>query len=307
MQSPFAAAPVTTTSAAVAYDQVLAQAGAAVPFRDAVDQRLVQSVVDGTGQLVDDPSQVGGYPTLPSTAPAADDDADGMPNSAETALGTKLNVADSNGDIDGNGYTNIEDWFNSLAPAAPTVPGPSQTSTTALKVKGKKATATVTTTGAAPVGAVTFSVGGKSVTKQVAAGKAKAKLPSVKPGHYTVSAEFVPTQPSQLATSTGTVSYTAPRIATKSRAFAKHLAGGQLKARARVAAHNGSDVSGRVKVILKRNGETIKKATVRLSSLGVAKKQFRGTSPSGKYVVVTRYLGTKKFKPSTDRFRFTLP
>ena len=124
VSSAFAAAPVTTTSAAVAYDQVLAQAGAAVPFRDAVDQRLVQSVVNGTGQLVDDPSQVGGYPTLPSTAPAADDDADGMPNSAETAHGTNPNVPDSNGDIDGNGYTNLEDWFNGLTPAGPTDPDP---------------------------------------------------------------------------------------------------------------------------------------------------------------------------------------
>jgi hypothetical protein len=66
-------------------------------------------------------------------------------------------------------------------------------------------------------------------------------------------------------------------------------------------------VSGKVKIILKRNGQTITKATVRLSSLGVAKKKFRGTSPSGKYLVIAKYLGTKKFKPSTDRFRFTLP
>ncbi|HET9996026.1 MAG TPA: hypothetical protein VFQ17_00850, partial [Nocardioides sp.] len=88
MPAPFAAAPVTTTSAATAYEQALAHAGAAVPFRDDVDRRLVQSVVDGTGQLINSPSDVGGYPTLPSTAPAPDDDGDGMPNSAEVAYGT---------------------------------------------------------------------------------------------------------------------------------------------------------------------------------------------------------------------------
>jgi pectate lyase len=300
--SPFPATPVTTTSAAAAYEQVLAHAGAAVPVRDAVDQRLVQSVVDGTGQLVDDPSQVGGYPSLPSTAPAPDNDADGMPNSVEVANGTNPSAPDSNGDVNGNGYTNIEDWFNSLAPS------PSgQTSATALALKGDKATATVTANGAAPTGTVTFSVGGKAKTKAVVSGKATAKLPSVPPGHYIVSAEFVPSQPSLLTTSTDTASYTVPRIATKSRAFASYVAPGLLKARARVAAHGGSDVSGKVKIILKRNGQTIKKATVRLSSLGVAKRKFRGTSPSGKYLVVAKYLGTRKFKPSTDRFRFTLP
>jgi len=124
MTSPFAAAPVTTTSAATAYEQALAHAGAAVPFRDDVDRRLVQSVVDGTGQLISSPSDVGGYPTLPSTAPAPDDDGDGVPNSAEVAYGTNPGAPDSTGDIDGNGYTNIEDWFNSLTPAPTSTPPP---------------------------------------------------------------------------------------------------------------------------------------------------------------------------------------
>ena len=125
--SSFAAAPVTTTSAAAAYEQALAHAGAAVPFRDDVDRRLVQSVVDGTGQLINSPSQVGEYPTLPSTAPAPDDDGDGMPNSAEIAYGTNPSAPDSTGDVDQNGYTNIEDWFNSLTPASTPAPPPAPT------------------------------------------------------------------------------------------------------------------------------------------------------------------------------------
>jgi len=124
VQTPFAAAPVTTTSAATAYQHVLAHAGAAVPHRDAVDQRLVKDVVDGTGRLIDDPGQVGGYPSLPTAAPAPDDDGDGMPNSAEVAYGTNPGSPDSSGDVDGNGYTNIEDWFNGLtAPAGSAVQG----------------------------------------------------------------------------------------------------------------------------------------------------------------------------------------
>ena len=139
-------------------------------------------------------------------------------------------------------------------------------------------------------------------------GKATAKLPSVPPGDYTVSAGFVATQPSQLTTLTGTGSYTAPRIATKSRAFANYQPARSLvKARVRVAALDGSDVSGRVPMILKRNGETIKNATVWLSSQDVAKKKFRGIPSSGQYLVVAKSLGTSRFKPSTDRVRFTLP
>ena len=142
------------------------------------------------------------------------------------------------------------------------------TTTTALALKGDTATATVTASGVAPDGTVMFSVGGKSVTMGVVSGKATAQLPSVPPGAYTVSAQFVPTQPSQLTTSTATASYVAPRIATKTKAFASYIFDrGLVKARARVAAADGSDVSGQVTFILKRNGRTIENATVLLSSM----------------------------------------
>ena len=42
-----------------------------------------------------------------------DTDRDGMPN-FETANGANPNVADHNGDVNGNGYRNIEDYVNSL-------------------------------------------------------------------------------------------------------------------------------------------------------------------------------------------------
>lgn len=126
-QLPFAVAPVTTTSAETAYTQVLEQAGASVPHRDAVDVRIVRSVVDGTGRLIDDPSQVGGYPTLPAAAPLPDGDGDGMPDSVEVARGTNPSVHDASGDVNGNGYTNIEDWFNGLGASASTTTSPSVT------------------------------------------------------------------------------------------------------------------------------------------------------------------------------------
>jgi hypothetical protein len=51
-----------TADAALA--DVLASAGATLPFRDAVDARLVMQARTGTGNLIDRESQVGGYPPL---------------------------------------------------------------------------------------------------------------------------------------------------------------------------------------------------------------------------------------------------
>lgn len=186
------------------------------------------------------------------------------------------------------------------------------TTTTALALTGDTVTATVTSNGAAPAGTVTFSAGGKSVTMGVTSGKAAAKLPSLAPGIYPVSATFAPTQPSQQTTSTGTASYTAPRLATTSKAFASQRPARELiRVRARVAAPDaapdGASVSGRVTFILMRNGRTLQNATVWLSSESVAKKRFRGVPSNGRYLVVAKYVGTSTFKPSSDRVRLTLP
>jgi hypothetical protein len=42
--------------------RVLANAGARPWDRDAVDRRIVQDVRQGTGRVIDDETQVGGYP-----------------------------------------------------------------------------------------------------------------------------------------------------------------------------------------------------------------------------------------------------
>ena len=47
---------------------VTAEAGARPWARDAVDRRILQSVVNGTGQVIDDEGEVGGYPTPAPTA-----------------------------------------------------------------------------------------------------------------------------------------------------------------------------------------------------------------------------------------------
>ena len=112
---PFKAPDVGTTSAAKAYAAVLKGAGATRPVRDAVDQRIVREVRSRTGRIIDSPAQVGGWPTLPATAAPADSDGDGVPDTWESAHGTNPAVKDSSGDVDGDGWTNVEEWLNALA------------------------------------------------------------------------------------------------------------------------------------------------------------------------------------------------
>jgi hypothetical protein len=83
-----------------------------------IDQRLVQEVESGTGMIIDSPSEVGGYPQHESGSPATDSDHDGMPDEWELAFGLDpLNTADGNGDLDGDGYTNVEEYLHSLLPS----------------------------------------------------------------------------------------------------------------------------------------------------------------------------------------------
>ena len=137
----FPMAVVTTLSATNAYDYVLANAGATLPRRDAVDSRIVEEVRTGKivysdqakppagGQfikrrlpadsykqgIISDISQVGGYPVYKGT-PYKDSDKDGIPDSWETAHGLNPHDAADAGRIapGGGGYSNIELYLNSV-------------------------------------------------------------------------------------------------------------------------------------------------------------------------------------------------
>ncbi len=101
-------------SAQESYDWVLDHCGASVP-RDAHDQRIVDDVRNGTGSFIGLPSEVGGFLTLDPGTPPTDTDRDGMPDTWESANGLNPNDAsDMNGDRNGDGYTNIEEYVNSL-------------------------------------------------------------------------------------------------------------------------------------------------------------------------------------------------
>jgi hypothetical protein len=107
--------PLPDQSAEEAYLEVIAQAGASYPARDDADNRVIRNVLEGTGSIIIHQSEVGGFPRLRSAAPPEDADHDGMPDAYENSMGLdKSDPSDRNGDLNGNGYTNLEDYINGL-------------------------------------------------------------------------------------------------------------------------------------------------------------------------------------------------
>jgi hypothetical protein len=152
---PYPTAYLKLQPAKEAYETVLNESGATRPKRDAVDERVVkmvrtgqttakaggsgsedlhkvgyaQNVIDGIEHsvgkgIITDISQVGGYPEYRGE-PYVDSDNDGMPDDWELKHGLDpKNPADAAGDLNGDGYTNIEDFLNGLDPTAPKVEWP---------------------------------------------------------------------------------------------------------------------------------------------------------------------------------------
>ena len=118
--APIPAASVTTEPAQQAFESVLNYAGATRPVRDVVDARVAAEVRAGTGRIINSPRDVGGYPTYASAAPPADSDHDGMPDAWEKRFGfNPSDPADGPKDLDGEGYTNVEEFLNQTHPAEP--------------------------------------------------------------------------------------------------------------------------------------------------------------------------------------------
>lgn len=112
---PFPVPKVRTVSAAQAYKMVLADAGATVPIRDAVDARIIADVRNGTGHFVDSQKQVGGWPEYKSGTPPKDTDGDGIPDAWELAHGLNPKDPRDATKVQASGYTAIEEYINSLA------------------------------------------------------------------------------------------------------------------------------------------------------------------------------------------------
>ena len=126
--TPASAPVVATTNANDAYVNVLTDGGAGnskgigcdgvwYNRRDSIDTRIVNDVKNGTGQIIDNPSQVGGWITPASGSPCAHSDNDGMPDVWENKYGfNPSNSADGITDADGDGYTNLEEYLNGTDP-----------------------------------------------------------------------------------------------------------------------------------------------------------------------------------------------
>ena len=116
--------PTTTDAALVAYDTVLKSAGAILPKRDTLDQRIVNDVKFRIGRFIDVQggyqhgtpyaTTVNAWPTLNSETAPVDSDNDGMPDTWEIANGLNPNNALDRGVFAANGYTNLENYLNSI-------------------------------------------------------------------------------------------------------------------------------------------------------------------------------------------------
>ncbi|GAB3325125.1 thrombospondin type 3 repeat-containing protein [Larkinella ripae] len=124
-----------------AYEYVLENAGATLPKRDPVDTRVVEQVKTGKvtydpkvklpetqfkhrrlpidsykNGIITDINQVGGYPEY-TGKPYLDSDSDGMPDDWERKNGLNpKDASDASQDKNKDGYTNIEDYLNSVVP-----------------------------------------------------------------------------------------------------------------------------------------------------------------------------------------------
>jgi hypothetical protein len=106
-----------------AYKDVLANAGATLPKRDAVDERIVREVksrtATGTGifgkpGIIDSPLAVGGWPVYNTATAPVDTDNDGMPDEWEKKNELDPKNPNDRNSIGKDGYTMLEIYLNWL-------------------------------------------------------------------------------------------------------------------------------------------------------------------------------------------------
>jgi len=105
-----------------AYDLIVRDVGANRPARDATDQRILNNLLHRTGEFVSGVKFGLTWPELASGPVAADLDQDGMPEQWEQLhFGTtkRGSPTDSSGDLDADGYTDVEEYLNLTDPKVP--------------------------------------------------------------------------------------------------------------------------------------------------------------------------------------------
>lgn len=97
-----------------AFETILKKSGAS-RRRDSTDARIVEGVISRSNRLIDSQDEVGGWPDLKSEKAPQDTDQDGIPDEWEIRSGLNPDdPSDRNGDQNRNGFTNLEEYLNSL-------------------------------------------------------------------------------------------------------------------------------------------------------------------------------------------------
>lgn len=134
LDRPWDAMSINEESAPEAFLSVLENAGCCFPKRDEVDSRIINEARTGTATyegktykqnqtwatgrgatgMIDEPSDVGGWPLLQSADAPVDSDHDGIPDSWETANGLNPMDPTDSAIADSEGYTPLDrylDWI----------------------------------------------------------------------------------------------------------------------------------------------------------------------------------------------------
>jgi hypothetical protein len=110
--SPYSIANEMTPEAA--YDFIVANAGAILPVRDSVDQRIIDQLIARTGYFLD--AEDLAWPELVLGALPVDSDRDGMSDLWEEDHFDNLDTASAASDFDRDGYTDLEEYLNGTDP-----------------------------------------------------------------------------------------------------------------------------------------------------------------------------------------------
>lgn len=145
VNQPFWPSYATIHTAAEAYKRVLSDVGATMPQQDQTDQRIINETLtrtytytgskSGIKGEIDDEMDAGGFEEYPEDIRpiSYDTDYDGLPNWWETIRGTDprtrtRDFADTNADLEGDGYTELERYLDFMAqPHSFVAPGQSVT------------------------------------------------------------------------------------------------------------------------------------------------------------------------------------
>ena len=119
--TPFPYPPMEKKTGKQIYEAVLNGAGAVLPARDPVDQRIINDIRTGKGAIINSQKDVVGWPVYNSAKAPVDKDRDGMADKWESTHGLKsTDPSDHKNDADNDGYTNLEEYLNGTNPNAAT-------------------------------------------------------------------------------------------------------------------------------------------------------------------------------------------